>query len=218
MRARNPTPRLYEFKCSLRSARLAQFLKPSRHSSYSDDEGFLLIGLNAEKQQSEEGSGNILDLSKEREESSVYLAGYVISKITKRLNCEHCSASLASSDASCRLIQMKNYSMSHLSLASPSAGVVEVIKVAENFFRANREELLSNHVSPSAVDHTSEYFRANIFFASSHNILPEVVSMFLRVRMQISVPTETSQIAHNAAHSKYGSKSIGMRAAVSRIW
>lgn len=139
LRARNPTPRLYEFKCSLRSARLAQFLKPSRHSSYSDDEGFLLISLNAEKQQSEEGSGNILDLSKEREESSVYLAGYVISKITKRLNCEHCSASLASSDASCRLIQTKNYSMSHLSLASPSAGVVEVIKVAENFFRANIE-------------------------------------------------------------------------------
>lgn len=91
LRARNPTPRLYKCKCSLRSARLAQFLKPSRHSSYSDDEGFLLIGLNAEKEHSEEGSGNILDLSKEREESLVYLAGYVTSKITKKLNCEHCS-------------------------------------------------------------------------------------------------------------------------------
>lgn len=36
--------------------------------------------------------------------------------------------------------------------------------------------------------------------------------------MQISVRTEASQIALNAAHSKYGSKSIGMRAAVSRLW
>lgn len=73
LRARNLTSRLYEFKCSLRSARLAQFLKPSRHSSYSDDEGFLLIGLNAEKEQNEEGSVtapfDILDLSKEGEES-----------------------------------------------------------------------------------------------------------------------------------------------------
>nr|XP_054922707.1 uncharacterized protein LOC126523702 [Dermacentor andersoni] len=210
LRAKNPIPRLYEFKCSLRSATLAQFLRPSRYGSYSDDEGFLLIGLNAEKEQTEEGSiiapSDLLDLSSEGEESLVYLAGYVISKITKKLHCEDCSASLTSNDASCRLIQLKNYSSSHLSLTSPSAGVVEVIKVAENFFRANSEALLSNRVS------TFDAERPIL-----QSIVPEIVRMFLRVRMQIFVRTEASVRALTVTSSKCGSKSVGMHAAVSGI-
>lgn len=52
LRAKNPIPRLYDFKCSLRSATLSQFLRPSKSGSYADDEGFLLVGL--EQQRSDE--------------------------------------------------------------------------------------------------------------------------------------------------------------------
>lgn len=129
---------------------------------------------------------DILDLSTEGEESLVYLAGYVVSKITKRLNCEHCKASLASSAASCRLIQMKNFSTSHLLLTSHYAGVIEVTKVAENVFCASKKALPSNQVRLFEVEAMIlQSVRVQTFNPSCHTILPEVVRVFLRVQMQI---------------------------------
>ncbi|KAH9367660.1 hypothetical protein HPB48_020381 [Haemaphysalis longicornis] len=129
LRAKNPIPRLYDFKCSLRSATLSQFLRPIKSGSYADDEGFLLVGL--EQQQSDETTeevqcpDDLLDLSSEIEQVVIYLAGYVASKLRSTLRCENCRASLISDGAPSKLIELKNFSQSRQSLTNPSPALVD---------------------------------------------------------------------------------------------
>ncbi|KAH8033097.1 hypothetical protein HPB51_006998 [Rhipicephalus microplus] len=144
--SKNPIPRLYEFKCSLRSATLAQFLRPSKNASYSDDGAFTLLSLedqpNNEGQEQVQLPDDLLDLTSEADQSIEYLAGYVVSKLLKRLHCENCRAALVSDKAPAKLISLKNFSESGLALVNPSPAVVEILKVTENLFRSNREALI----------------------------------------------------------------------------
>ncbi|KAH8019128.1 hypothetical protein HPB51_016766 [Rhipicephalus microplus] len=44
-RCKNPVPRVLEFKFSLRAATMAQFLRPSKDGSYTEEDCFLLTGM-----------------------------------------------------------------------------------------------------------------------------------------------------------------------------
>ncbi|KAH7934715.1 hypothetical protein HPB51_028917 [Rhipicephalus microplus] len=45
LRCKNPVPRVLEFKFSLRAATMAQFLRPSKNGSYTEEDCFLLTGM-----------------------------------------------------------------------------------------------------------------------------------------------------------------------------
>lgn len=221
LRAKNPIPRLYDFKCSLRSASLSQFLRPSKSGSYADDEGFLLVGL--EQHQNEETTeevqcpDDLLDLSSEIEQVVIYLAGYVASKLRSTLRCENCRASLILDCAPSKLIELKNFSQSRQSLTNPSPALVETVKIAENFFRSNREALLKNAVSNAQLQAS---VKSSITFVTSfpmcHDVLEDILHVFLKVRVQILVRNEDAKVA-TMKSSKCGSKSVGMRAAVAEV-
>ncbi|KAH8009812.1 hypothetical protein HPB51_019881 [Rhipicephalus microplus] len=221
LRAKNPIPRLYDFKCSLRSATLSQFLRPSKSGSYADDEGFLLVGL--EQHQNEETTeevqcpDDLLDLSSEIEQVVIYLAGYVASKLRSTLHCENCRASLILDCAPSKLMELKNFSQSRQSLTNPSPALVETVKIAENFFRSNREALLKNVVSTAQLKAS---VKSSITFVTSfptcHDVLKDILRVFLKVRVQILVRNEDAKVA-TMKSSKCGSKSVGMWAAVAEV-
>ncbi|KAG0443149.1 hypothetical protein HPB47_015242 [Ixodes persulcatus] len=89
LRSKNPLPRPTEFRCALRHATMAQFLRPSKDGSYTDDQGFLLAGIPS-KDAPKAGDGSIatpeelLDLELPEQESLQYLAGYVVRKQRER--------------------------------------------------------------------------------------------------------------------------------------
>lgn len=127
--AKNPIPRLYEFKRSPKSETLSQFLKTTKSRSYAHDEGFLLVGL--EQQQSDqtieevECPDDLLELTSEIEQIVIYLAWYVASKVQSANRCENCRASLISDCAPPKSFELKNFSQSRKSLTNPSPPMVE---------------------------------------------------------------------------------------------
>ncbi|KAH8031539.1 hypothetical protein HPB51_018985 [Rhipicephalus microplus] len=221
LRSKNPIPRLYEFKCSLRSATLAQFLRPSKNASYSDDGAFMLLSLedqpNNEGQEQVQLPDDLLDLTSEADQSIEYLAGYVVSKLLKRLYCENCRAALVSDKAPAKLISLKNFSESGLALANPSPAVVEILKVTENLFRSNREALIKNTVT--AVELQAAVPRSISIvtcFPACHEIIKDIVGVYAKLRIHILVRNEASKIVP-ATNGKCASKSVGMHVAAANI-
>ncbi|KAH8038079.1 hypothetical protein HPB51_021636 [Rhipicephalus microplus] len=221
LRSKNPIPRLYEFKCSLRSATLAQFLRPSKNASYSDDGAFMLLSLedqpNNEGQEQVQLPDDLLDLTSEADQSIEYLAGYVVSKLLKRLHCENCRAALVSDKAPAKLISLKNFSESGLALVNPSPAVVEILKVTENLFRSNREALIKNTVT--AVELQAAVPRSISIvtcFPACHEIIKDIVGVYAKLRIHILVRNEASKIVP-ATNGKCASKSVGMHVAAANI-
>lgn len=221
LRSKNPIPRLYEFKCSLRSATLAQFLRPSKNASYSDDGAFMLLSLedqpNNEGQEQVQLPDDLLDLTSEADQSIEYLAGYVVSKLLKRLHCENCRAALVSDKAPAKLISLKNFSESGLALVNPSPAVVEDLKVTENLFRSNREALIKNTVT--AVELQAAVPRSISIvtcFPACHEIIKDIVGVYAKLRIHILVRNEASKIVP-ATNGKCASKSVGMHVAAANI-
>lgn len=160
---------------------------------------------------------DLLDLSSEIEQVVIYLAGYVASKLRSTLRCENCRASLILDCAPSKLIELKNFSQSRQSLTNPSPALVETVKIAENFFRSNREALLKNAVSNAQLQAS---VKSSITFVTSfpmcHDVLEDILHVFLKVRVQILVRNEDAKVA-TMKSSKCGSKSVGMRAAVAEV-
>ncbi|KAL3191465.1 hypothetical protein MRX96_059841 [Rhipicephalus microplus] len=84
---------------------------------------------NNEGQEQVQLPDDLLDLTSEADQSIEYLAGYVVSKLLKRLHCENCRAAPVSDKAPAKLISLKNFSESGLALVNPSPAVVEILKV-----------------------------------------------------------------------------------------
>ncbi|KAG0425452.1 hypothetical protein HPB47_027397 [Ixodes persulcatus] len=152
LRSKNPVPRPTEFRCALRHATMAQFLRPSKDGSYTDDQGFLLAGIPS-KDAPKAGDGSIatpeelLDLELPEQESLQYLAGYVVRKVKQNLTCNLCIAALTGDGEANRLTQLKSYTKERLSLTVPSAPVVQVVEHAEAYFRNNQSSLVMNNIS-----------------------------------------------------------------------
>ncbi|KAH7978779.1 hypothetical protein HPB49_006736 [Dermacentor silvarum] len=86
LRCKNPVPRVLEFKFSLRAATMAQFLRPSKDGSYTEEDCFLLTGM-ADDNKSNESKmyvvrpSDLLDIEDSEHESLEYLAGYVVAQV-----------------------------------------------------------------------------------------------------------------------------------------
>ncbi|KAG0427555.1 hypothetical protein HPB47_025389 [Ixodes persulcatus] len=71
---------------------MAQFLRPSKDGSFTDDQGFLLAGLPS-KDAPKAGDGStatpkeLLDLELPEQESLQYLTGYAVRKVKQNLTC-----------------------------------------------------------------------------------------------------------------------------------
>lgn len=90
LRCKNPVPRVLEFRCSLRAATMAQFLRPSKDGSYVEDDCFLLTGMPQKEEPSVKEAvacpPDLLDLCAPEQESLEYLAG--VFQVKKKIVCE----------------------------------------------------------------------------------------------------------------------------------
>ncbi|KAH8022768.1 hypothetical protein HPB51_005066 [Rhipicephalus microplus] len=84
LRCKNPVPRVLEFKFSLRAATMAQFLRPSKDGSYTEEDYFPLTGTADDDNKPNESKiyvvrpSDLLDIQDLEHESLEYLAGYVV--------------------------------------------------------------------------------------------------------------------------------------------
>lgn len=145
-----------------------------------------------------------------------YLTGYVVSRLIKRIQCQECHNSLVDNGTPIKLIQLKNFSEHRLTTLSQ--GVIEVIKVVESYFCNNKEALILNSVNVAEVqENVSRSFSTRTCFPSCHNLTPNIVQKFCKVRMEVLVKTEASKRFYIAGSSKCASKSMETLAAVSTI-
>lgn len=221
LRAKHPIPRLYEFKCALRSATLAQFLHASADGSYTKDGGFLLAGLSSDTEDSTTQTdlipADIHDMNMLEHESFLYFAGYVVHSAKKLVkDCDACVSAMTGNKDVPRLTQLKSYK-EKLALCVASEAVVEVLKVAESHFQKNKEQHIHNHVPVSATKiAVKSAISCNTLFPHCHNVLEAILSVFFSARMHIQVRKETLALSVQI-DNKCGSKSVGMRAAVANL-
>ncbi|KAH8019447.1 hypothetical protein HPB51_019469 [Rhipicephalus microplus] len=223
LRAKNPVPGGLEFRSALKIATLSLFLRPSKDGSYSDADGFMLAGINSGKHQhdgvdSVHTPDNMLDLEILEQESLTYLAGYVVRGVKNGLACQECQAALSDSSNACRLQQLKSFTKHKMTLAIPSAAVLQV-EFAEAYVRKNEVDLLTNKVSVPALQ---EKIIASLFTANSfppcHELPKKTVQLFLRTRMYILVKKSNAEAERKRlASKKSGSRSVSMRDAVKNV-
>ncbi|KAK0137651.1 DNA transposase THAP9 [Merluccius polli] len=116
----------------------------------------------------------------------VYISGFVVRKILKKLSCEVCRASLvtaavpSSFDQSYHLLELKNNG----GLMMPSEGTVKVVRAAERVIRQNSKE---QGVSVSFVNVflLGEHIAETQFGIENHHfmLVSFVVSVFHKVRL-----------------------------------
>lgn len=222
LRAKHPIPRLYEFKCALRSATLAQFLHTSADGSYTKDGGFLLADLSSDNEDSTRETvlipADIQDINMLEYESFLYFAGYVVHSAKKLVkNCDACVSAMTGNKDVPRLTQLKSYKEKLAMCVVVSEAVVEVLKVAESQFQKNKEQHIHNHVPVSATKiAVKNAISCNTLFPRCHNVLEAILSVFFSARIHIQVRKET--LARSVQiDKKCGSKSAGMRAAVANL-
>ncbi|KAH9382498.1 hypothetical protein HPB48_004847 [Haemaphysalis longicornis] len=81
-----------------------------------------------------------------------------------------------------------------MTLAIPSAAVLQVVELQRQYVRKNELDLLTNRVSVPALQ---EKVMASVFTANSfppcHELPKKIVQLFLRTRMQILVKKSNAE-------------------------
>lgn len=103
-------------------------------------------------------------------------------------------------------------------LAIPSAAVLQVVELAEAYFRKNELDLVNNKVGIPAFQ---EKVMASLFTANSfppcHELPKKIVQLFLQTRMHILVKKLDEAESKRLASRKSGSRSIAMRDAITKV-
>ncbi|KAH8037490.1 hypothetical protein HPB51_011639 [Rhipicephalus microplus] len=112
LRCKNPVPRVLEFKFSLRAATMAQFLRPSKDGSYTEEDCFLLTGMSDDNKPNESKMyvarpSDLLDIQDLEDESLEYLAGYVVAQVKKTNSCQACVEEITISAEGNKLTTLK---------------------------------------------------------------------------------------------------------------
>lgn len=227
IRVKSPVPRAREFKYTLRVIVLAQFFKPSRHGSYDIDDSVQLTDFLSSRPDLAEELGNINmpeevgDLEPEEQQSLEYVAGYVARNIMKKHKlCESCTALLAQpAKNENRFLALKNYVPDKQSLCTPSENVMHLIECVETYFRENEESLVMGKANIDQVRTLIAAVEPTFtVFPVCHNVADKVVREFLLCRLRFALRAKNEMLQRKAAqNSKCGSKSVGMRAAVSTV-
>lgn len=129
------------FCSALKAATLSLFLRPSKSGSNGDADGFVLAKMCSAQRQHEvvdsvHTPDDVLDLEVVEQESLSYLARYVWC-LKNSLACQDCHAALSDEVNACRLPQLKSYTKNKTTLAIPSSAVLQVVELAEAYFRKN---------------------------------------------------------------------------------
>lgn len=101
IRLRNPVPKPRDFKSALRSASLAQFLRPNANGSYAASESEMFVGIRDKKEHQKPVSvicptqPMLACFSPDDVEAFEYLCGYVVYKVNKNFkSCNICTAAI----------------------------------------------------------------------------------------------------------------------------
>lgn len=156
LRSKNAVPRGLEFRSALKAVTSSLFLRPSKDGSYADADGFVLAKMCSTKWQHEvvdsvHTPDDMLDLEVVEQESQSYLAGYVVRCLKNSLACQDCDAALSDEANACRLQQLNSYTKNKTTLAIPSSAVLQVVELAEAYFRKNELDLINNKVGIPAL-------------------------------------------------------------------
>lgn len=154
----------------------------------------------------------MLDLEILEQESSTYLAGHVVQGVENGFACPDCQAALPDDSNACRLQQLKSYTKHKMTLALPSAAVLQVVEFAEAYVRKNVLDLLTNKVSVPAL---REKVMASLFtpnsFPPCHELPKRIVQLFLQRRMHILVNKSNAKAERKrVASRKSGSTRVSM--------
>ncbi|KAH6933580.1 hypothetical protein HPB50_016615 [Hyalomma asiaticum] len=149
LRCKNPVPRALEFKSSFRAATMAQFLRPSKDGSYTEEDCSLLTGMADDNKQNESKMyvvrpSDLLDIQDLEHESLEYFAGYVVAQVKKANSCQACVEAITSAAEGNKLTVLKCYNKEKPALTVPSPAVLKLIETAENYVRLNEDGLIAN--------------------------------------------------------------------------
>lgn len=225
LRTNNPAPKPYEFRCAIRAATMAQFLRPSKDGSYAHDAGFSLVGLDT-------GSGkaaqvvdtvavefpdDVLMLSETEQGSFDYLAGYAVSNVKQNMSCcSECIAAITCKEAS-TLTRLKSYTK-ETRLSLPSPAVIQFLETAESLFRTNSDKLLHDQITLAQLEASAvQNVTCVNCFPACHNVATKLLRVFLRTRMHILLRKENQRISEKKASVKCGSRSIGKQVATRNV-
>ncbi|KAH7977604.1 hypothetical protein HPB49_002951 [Dermacentor silvarum] len=224
LRCKNPVPRVLEFKFSLLAATMAQFLRPSKDGSYTEEDCFLLTGMADDNKSNETKMyvvrpSDLLDIEDSEHESLEYLAGYVVAQVKKANSCQACVEAITSSAEGNKLTMLKCYNKENPALTVPSPAVLQFIETAENYVSLNEDALIANRVSASKLQSTiqSSLYLGNCF-PTCHCISDKLLATFLRTRISILVKKKNHLLmAKSQSSQKCGSRSIGMHVAADSL-
>ncbi|KAM7290314.1 uncharacterized protein ISCGN_026959 [Ixodes scapularis] len=234
VRSRNPVPRALEFKLTLRLIMLSQFFRPSRKGSYAiDDSADLLEFIEIKKSASKKNIGagddfffedsfledGVPDIDEVKTESLVYLSGYITHSVCKKYKlCDLCKEFLQTDpvEQSDSLLKLKSYrSQSQPNpLVRPSRHVFNLLQHADKVFRSCEHKVVNISLA-SLIKATLESHQLPDEFPRCHDLEKHLTTAFLMLRLRITLRKLSSKA--KAVKSKCGSKSVGMRAAVSLI-
>lgn len=154
IRLRNPVPKPRTFKSALRSASLAQFLRPNANGSYAASKGEMFVGIKDKKANQKPVSvicptqPMLTHFSPDDAEAFEYLCGYVVCKVNKNFKtCNICAAAILQDKPlkECsRLLQLKSFIAEKMPMVTPSGPALMLLKASEAFFSLNREAVLNN--------------------------------------------------------------------------
>ncbi|KAH8033771.1 hypothetical protein HPB51_016226 [Rhipicephalus microplus] len=102
LRRKNPVPRVPELMFSLRASTMAQFLRPSKNGSYTEEDCFILTGMAYDNKPHQSKMcvvclSDLLDIQDLEHESLECLAGYVVAQVKKANSCQACVEAISSS-------------------------------------------------------------------------------------------------------------------------
>ncbi|KAH9382608.1 hypothetical protein HPB48_003212 [Haemaphysalis longicornis] len=232
MGSKNPVPRALEFKLTLRLIMVSQFFRPSKKGSYAVDERTQLLEfVELKKAACEEDAeaSNLLDgclledeataIDDVKMQSLVYLAGYITHSVTKKFKlCNTCKEYLQADkvDENDHLLALKSYraQADPSPLVRPSRHVVKLLQHADNVFCTYESQILTTPLS-ALVNTSLQSHTLPGNFPQCHDLDKRLTSAFLMLRLRIALRKLSSKA--KAAKAKCGSKSVGMRAALSQI-
>ncbi|CAN7950380.1 unnamed protein product, partial [Ixodes pacificus] len=212
---------------------LSQFFKPSRKGNYAiDDSSDLLEFVEIKKAASEKNLEHALDdslaeynfleneapgLDDVEMESLVYVSGYITHSVTKKFKlCRTCKDYLKADpmEKSDQLLNMKSYrSQSKPNpLVRPSRHVFSLLEHADKVFRNCEQNVLDISLA-SLTKATLGSHQLPGDFPRCHDLEQRLTTAFLMLRLRITLRKLSSRA--KMVRSKCGSKSVGMRAAVS---
>lgn len=232
VRSMNPVPRALEFKLTLRLIMVSQFFQPSRKGSYAVDDRMQLLEFVEIKKAAPDGDAEASDLlhrSIEEDEATalddvkmqslVYVAGYVTHSVTKKYKlCGKCKDYLQADgvEENDHLLALKSYRplTEPNPLVRPSPHVVKLLQHAHSVFCKYESQVLTTPLS-ALISATLESHTLPDNFPHCHDLDKHLTSAFLMLRLRIALRKLSSEA--KATKAKCGSKSVGMRAALSQI-